>query len=283
MSEEPVVEDMATTEDVPVDMMEVDAGQRQEAEAAPQAEQSQQPAAQQEWANEPDDQWIEEVFFGDAGRDDRPPPPAYGREPAPEYRPPPVHHQGTSATGGDEPDPVDRYVDAKLRQALGPLAYEQHLLKQWIARNHQERVENALLRTAQAVQQHMAEARQDPALANPRVKQIFENELKALATMARQRAERGDFSLLDEMRTPLFRKLLLYGAKEAAGYQQDGAQPVIPRGAMTPKVRQQTEETVDYEGKLGAEFVEALRQAYGSGWTAKAKKYLEQRSKYWGG
>lgn len=224
--------------------------------------------------------WIDELFFG--GDDEpaaQPPPPP--PQPPQYYQP---QQQQPLQQPEDQADPVQQLLDARLRQVLGPLVYEQHMLKQWIAREHNERVARELALAANAMQEHIREASKDPAMANPKVRTLFEMELKNFAKEAKRSAEAGNFSMINDMRRPLFREMVLTGAKVLAGYPTSGG-PVTAamQATATPPVRRNDAADIDFEGQLGGDFVEALRSAYGSGWTAKAKKYIEARKKYWGG
>lgn len=228
---------------------------------------------------EPD--WIDELFFGETDASSRSAPSP------PQNYPPPAPGPPAAAVAGHDagaPDPIQEALDSRLKQVLGPLVYEQYLMKQWLAREHQKRVVEQLALTANAVQQHIRQASSDPAMANPRVRKFFDHELKMFSEKARRHAEAGDFSLVEEMRSPLFRKMLLMGAKELAGYP-DGAAPapLKAKGMAMPNVRQVEAENIDFDAELGADFTAALRAAYGNGWTATAKKYIDAKKKYYGG
>ena len=162
---------------------------------------------------------------------------------------------------------------------ISPLVAAQLQMQQQVGRMQQMFVQQEIARSNAAIESHYRDVfAKSSAFGNPDVKGLAETAMQEHRREAEARAQRGDYSWLQQEQDPMFAKLILYASLERAGYPSGQipqglgvgdarVEGVQPPGMESPIViDEDTKEAWRRAGISEAEGMAALKARRARGW-----------------
>ncbi len=185
-----------------------------------------------------------------------------------------------------QPSPLDQWLenpdqrfDQRAMPLISPLVAAQIQMQQQVGRMQQMLVGQEVARSNAAIESHYQNIfAKSSAFGNPEVKTLAETAMQEHRREAEVRAQRGDYSWLQQEQDPMFAKLILYASLERAGYPAGQipqglgvgdarVEGVQPPGMEAPIViDEDTKEAWRRAGISEAEGMAALKARRARGW-----------------